>query len=90
MSDPTSYNRPSRKILGADQLDDLGHALLALTREVVILADRVRILEAELGARGIDVHDAIERHQPDAALQADLDARGRAIVAAVVDALKGG
>jgi hypothetical protein len=90
MSDaPTSYNRPERKILGPDQLDDLGHALLALTREVVIMADRVRVLEAVLDSKGIEVHAAVERHEPDADLQKDLDERGKAIVKAVIDALRG-
>ena len=67
----------------------LGQALLALTREVWVLTDRIMVTEALLAARGIDLADAIDRFQPDAAFQARLDAAGQRLTAAVTEALAG-
>jgi hypothetical protein len=69
------------------RVDDLGRALLALAREVWVLRDRQRILEAVLEQRGIAVADAVERFQPDPELQARLEAERRAFVDGFLRAL---
>ncbi|MEM7568614.1 MAG: hypothetical protein AAF337_02345 [Pseudomonadota bacterium] len=86
---PTDFNHPKRQILGPDQLDDLGLALITLTRELVVVNDRVKLLETALAQHGIDVAATIERQEPDETLQTDLDAAGSKIVNAVIGALAG-
>ncbi|HWU03766.1 MAG TPA: hypothetical protein VN222_13590 [Novosphingobium sp.] len=86
---PTSYNHPDRPTLHEADCGQLGAALLALTKEVWVLTDRVLVMEDVLAKRGIDISADIDTHQPDAALQAKLDARGAKLVASVLDALAG-
>ncbi len=65
-------------MLRPEQLDDLGNALLLLARELWVVKDRQRVLEALLEANGIVAPNAVTDHQPDADLAADLAAeRGR-------------
>jgi hypothetical protein len=78
-----------RQILQPAQIDQVAQALLALAREVWVLRDRSRVLEAVLATHGLDVHAEIERFQPDAALQAELDAERDRFLAAVVQHLEG-
>jgi hypothetical protein len=87
--DPRRYNTPDRPTLHEADVPQLGAALLALTREVWVLTDRLTVLEAVLARHGIDAAAEIEAFQPDAAVQARLDAKGAALVAAVVEALGG-
>ncbi|MEO0411674.1 MAG: hypothetical protein AAF221_07545 [Pseudomonadota bacterium] len=86
---PTDYNHPKRQILGVDQLDDIGLALITLTRELVVVNDRVKLLEAALVKHGIDVAAEIDGVEPDADVQAQLDASGAKITNAVMHALAG-
>jgi hypothetical protein len=87
--DPKSFNMPETSALNADQLDNLGRAILGLTKEVCVLADRVCVMEHILAEKGVDVTDAIDRHQPDAALQARVDSLTAKIVGGIVAALQG-
>lgn len=89
MTDPEAWNLPDRATLAPADTAALAQALLALTREVWVLTDRMLVTEAVLAERGIDLAGAIERHQPDAALQARLDAAGARLAAAVTGALGG-
>ncbi|MCA3254047.1 MAG: hypothetical protein INF91_00345 [Alphaproteobacteria bacterium] len=75
------------RMLKPDQLDDLGRALLVLTRELWVVKDRQRILEAVLDAHGIDASKAVRDHQPDAALSAELEAERIRFTKAVIEAL---
>jgi hypothetical protein len=87
MSDPTAFNTPPRAIFTSAQVDDLAQALLTLTRELWVVKDRQRVLEAVLAERGIDVTAAIESHTPSPALEAELAAEGKRLVGAVIAAL---
>ncbi|MDE1149975.1 MAG: hypothetical protein PW843_25770 [Azospirillaceae bacterium] len=78
-----------RRILKPEQIDAVGEALLSLTREVWILTDRVRILEAVLEDKGVDVHEAVNRYQVGPELQAELDALRKRLIDAVVAPLTG-
>jgi hypothetical protein len=78
------------KFLGPDQVDDLARAVLTLAREVWVLRDRQRVLEAVLGDKGIDVAQAVEHYQPSAELQAQLDAERKTFVQALMQALAPG
>lgn len=88
-SDPASFNFPPSDALGPDKMDNLGRALLSLTREVCVLTDRQVVLEHLLNEAGVVVGDAIDQLQPDAALQAKIDARTAAIVKSVLGELIG-
>lgn len=85
MSDHTEQ----RRFLGADQLDNVADAVLALARELWVVADRQLVLEAILAKNGVDAAAEIDAFEPDIAMQARLDARRDRIVAAVSRALSG-
>ena len=85
MSDHTA----PRRFLGPDQIDNVADAVLALARELWVVADRQLVLEAILTQHGIDAATAIDAFEPDAALQAKLDARRDRMIAAVSQALSG-
>lgn len=89
-ADPRSYNAPERRIFRPEMIDDVAQALLTLTHEVWVLTDRVRCLEAVIEQHGIPVSRALEQFEPDAALQAELDAKAQALVKSVVTALGAG
>ena len=55
-------------------------AFLSMARELWILKDRQRVLEALLARHGILAPDAVGGWQPDAALQAELDRDCRAFI----------
>ena len=80
---------PERRILAAENVDRVAEAVLALARELWVLNDRVRVLEAVLEQKGLDVSAEIERFEPDAAMQQKLDAARDRIIDAVAGALAG-
>jgi hypothetical protein len=82
LSDP-----PPRQILQPGQIDDLGQAVLALTREIWLLTDRQLVLEKVLARRGLDVTAEIDAFTPDAAFAADLEARRNRLLDVVLEAL---
>lgn len=87
--DTAAINRPARETLADWQIGDLGLAVLTLTRELWVVKDRMRILEAVLEDHGIDARQAIERYQPDDALSAELARDGEALASRIVSALSG-
>ena len=88
MPDPLLSDPPARAMLGADQLDDLGLALLALTRELWVVIDRQAVLEKLLERHGISAAE-IDAFQPDAAFAEALETRRKALVATVLGAFAG-
>ena len=62
----------------------LFQALAALAEQVWILKDRQVILEQVLAEHGIDLREALERYQPDAALNKRLDQERRQFIRAVL------
>lgn len=85
--DPRSYNTPELKALIPEQIDNLGRAVITLTREICVLTDRLAVTEAVLAARGIDIAEAVETHQPDTALQGRIDAQVNRIIAEILATL---
>jgi uncharacterized ferritin-like protein (DUF455 family) len=79
---------PERRILKPEQIDDLGQAVLALTREVWLVTDRMLVLERVLEARGLSVTAEIDAFIPDAEFAADLEARRNRLLEAVLTALR--
>lgn len=87
--EPTSYNHPPRATLNEADCGQLGAAVLALTREIWVLTDRMMVMEAILARHGLDVGTEIEAFQPDEEMRRRMDAQGARITASVVDALAG-
>lgn len=82
-----SDHTPPRRILPEGRIDDLGEAILALTREIWVLTDRQAVLEAVLTEQGVDV-SAVERYQPDETMTATLAAKRQQLLDNVLVALK--
>lgn len=76
-------------MLGPEQVDDLAEALLVLARELWVVRDRQIVTELILAERGIDVAEAIDAYEPDAAVQARLDAERDRLVELLARALGG-
>lgn len=87
--DPKDFNFPQADLLRPEQLDNLGRALLSLTREICVLTDRQMVLEKILADKGIDVADAVDTYQPDETVQSQLDERTGAIIKTIVSDLTG-
>ncbi|MFT4254602.1 MAG: hypothetical protein QM608_19210 [Caulobacter sp.] len=90
---PKTFDRPisepvNRRMLTADQIDDLGEAILSLTREIWVLTDRVHVLEAVLESHGVLANAEIDAFQPGPELQAQLNAKRDAIVQNLLRALR--
>jgi len=88
MSKNRPTDPPDRQILGTDQIDNLGQALLVLTRELWVVKDRVAVLEKVLEKHGIPASE-IDGFQPDEAFEADLQAQRQHLIDAVLKALIG-
>lgn len=88
-ADPKSYNHPGRSTLTEADSGHLAAGLIALTREVWVLADRMAVTEEVLARRGIDIRAEIDAFQPDAEFQARLNRMGERLVAQVVNAVGG-
>lgn len=84
---PVDYNNPSRVTLTQQDVAGLGQAVMALTQELWIVKDRMRVMEAVLADRGIDIMDDIDRYQPGEALQKELNESGKNLVSNIVEAL---
>lgn len=76
-----------QRMLGSQDVHNLGKALLTLLSELWIVKDRMMVLEHVLDEKGLDVAELVDRHVPDAALQARLDAERQRITKAITDAL---
>lgn len=74
--------------LRAEDIDKLGQALLTLTRELWVVKDRVRVLEAALVDAGSLTPDAVDRLQPEPGLAQTLEAERGQLINAVLAALE--
>jgi len=73
--------------LSTEDIDKLGEAIIALTKEVWVLRDRQRVLEAALSEAGVLEAGALDAFQPDEALQAQLAGERTELVDTVLSAL---
>tara|TARA_R110001606_G_scaffold83929_1_gene191073 strand:- start:4934 stop:5200 length:267 start_codon:yes stop_codon:yes gene_type:complete len=76
-----------RSILTETRLDDIGEALIALTREIWVLTDRQMVLEAVLQDQGIDT-SLVDHFQPDGELAAKMETRRTLIINNLLTALR--
>ncbi len=86
---PSQAQPRRRKALKADDIDNVGQALLTLAKEVWVLKDRQIVTEAVLARRGIDISQEISMFQPDPALEAKLKAEREAMVKKLMQDLSG-
>jgi hypothetical protein len=75
------------QILHSTDIDHLGHALIELTKELWIVKDRQRVLEAALVDAGLLGNDAVDAYQPDAKLETKLKAERQKLVDGVINSL---
>jgi hypothetical protein len=74
--------------LRPEDLDRLGQALITLSKELWVVKDRVRLLEATLTDAGVLLPNAVDQLQPDAALQAELGKERTQLIEQVLGALE--
>lgn len=75
------------RMLRADQIDDLGRTVLLLARELWVVKDRQRVLEAILDERGIDVSAAVRDYHPAGSVADELKAERERFTAALMQSL---
>lgn len=73
--------------LAPEDVDRLGQALITLTKELWVVKDRQRVLEAALAEAGIVTPEALDAWQPDAALDAQLGTERRRLIDAIIEVL---
>jgi hypothetical protein len=74
--------------LNADDLDQLGKAILSLTEELWVMKDRQRVLESLLAEAGFIGKNAVDAHQPDDTLARQLSEDRQQLLDNVVGALR--
>ena len=79
---------PERQIFAPEQIDDVAEAVIALTRELWVVSDRLAVLEAVLERQGLEVKKAIDAFQPDEGFEAELARKRNQLLNAVLVALK--
>lgn len=79
----------SRHLLSEHDTDAVAQAVLTLTHELWVVTDRLAMVEALLEKNGINITEEIETIRPSEAQQQALNARGKALVEAVTNALAG-
>jgi hypothetical protein len=75
------------RVLNPEDLDRLGQAVISLTKELWVVKDRQRILEAALAEAGVLAPDTLDRYSPDGALSDVLRAERRQLIDSVLDTL---
>ena len=75
------------RILHPTDIDHLGQALIALTKELWIVKDRQRVLETALVDAGLLDNDAVDAYQPDTKLAAELKAERQQLIDGVINSL---
>jgi hypothetical protein len=76
--------------LKPQDLDRLGQALLTLAKELWIVKDRVRVLEAALADANIIVADTVDRYEPGPELAAELELERARLIEELLDTLAPG
>lgn len=82
----TQPSSPETLLSPAD-LDQLGQALITLTKELWVLKDRQLILEAALADAGIVAKEVVDRYQPDEMLNEQLRAERQRLIDTIIDVL---
>jgi hypothetical protein len=89
MTDAVAASRQPRQgtALAPAQLDDVANTLLVLARELWVVKDRQRVLEALLADHGVLALGAVADHQPGEALAAELQTERDRYTTALLESL---
>jgi len=63
------------------------NALASLAGELWVTKDRLRVVEAVLAERGLDISAAVDNYQPDVELTAEMDAERQRFIAEIMQHL---
>ena len=74
--------------LQPEDIDRLGKALITLAKELWVVKDRQRVLEAALAENGIVTSELLDGWEPDEALQATLGKDRAAFIESLLKALE--
>ena len=74
--------------LQSQDLDRLGKAVITLAKELWVMKDRQRVLEAALADKDIVTSDLLDGWEPDDALQAALEHDRAALIDSLLKALE--
>lgn len=77
----------TNEVLRRADIDRLGQALITLTKELWIVKDRQRVLEAVLADAGLLDNTAVDTYQPAETLESDLKAERQKLIDDVINAL---
>ena len=75
------------QVLQETDIERLGQALINLTKELWIVKDRQRVLEAALADAGLLEKIAIDAYQPDEVLQTELQMERQKLIDGVINVL---
>jgi|GEM_PF-2653093 len=89
LNDPGADSRAAKlgSFMDPTQVDDVANALLLVARELWVMKDRQRVLEALLADAGIVAPGAVAAHQPGEALAKDLETERRAFAKSLMAVL---
>jgi len=77
----------TQSVLKTEDIDQLGQAVVTLTKELWALKDRQRILEAALADAGVLNRDVVETYKPNEALKETLSAERGQLIDSVLNTL---
>lgn len=93
MSDRKTYpatKQPRKRVaLRPEDVDRVGQAIMTLAQELWAVKDRQAVTEIVLREKGIDIGEAIDTHQPDATLEAELAKTRQGLIKKIVEDLTG-
>jgi hypothetical protein len=75
------------RVLNETDMDRLGQAIITLTRELWVMKDRQRILEAVLADAGLLDSVAVDAYEPDESLEEELKAERQKLINEIIRAL---
>jgi hypothetical protein len=77
----------TERVLNAEDIDQLGQAVITLTKELWVMKDRQRILEAALADAGVLDREVVETYEPDEKLKEVLSTERRQLIDSVLNTL---
>jgi len=77
----------TERVLKAEDIDQLGQAVMTLTKELWVMKDRQQILEAALEDAGVLDRQVIDSYEPDQELVEALTAERRQLIDGVLNTL---
>jgi hypothetical protein len=77
----------TQQVLQDCDIDRLGEALISLTKELWVVKDRQRVLEAALCDAGVLEQTTVDTYQPAPALKGQLEMERKRLIDGLIDVL---